>query len=451
MKKKVIIPIVIVAALALIGAGVYLSLNSKDKVVFSRVLTKFVENIETSTESGFDNFIPKSFQVDVDKLKMNTDTSLSVTQNDVTQKAALKGELYINQTKNKVYGNASLVVNNETLAKVEALFENTKMHAKIQDVTKGFYYNEVDMDLSTVEEGLSKEDTSKVATYLKEAILDNLKDSDFTSEKKTIELDGKDYDTKKITLNITEKKLLEIMRTFFKKVEKDDNLKKALEKVLTADNSSTNFNEALKELDDEINTASDEILFTYELYVYGKDEAVKQVITVAAEEEANVVIMTLNSYENKNGFNNYELTVGTKDQSYFTATVKGTSKTKSDVKVDIMAMFVLSGTYEITDKSATLDINITVMNQECGSIKYTLNTVTENKEYEMNLEATIDVETFKLTISSANKIYLGEEMPEVDVTGSKPVEEISEEEQNKLMELMEEIEEKLALGSSNSI
>ena len=436
--KKILISIVLVLGIALVGFGAYKFIYYSNRAIFSRVISKFEKSLVDVSSNSFEGIIPKSFNVTSDKIKMTTNTTIDTVGIGADISVAFNGDIYMDTTKNGAYIDIDASFQNEFLTNAKLLFKDTKLYFKLEEISPLFYYTDSDINF-TVEKEEKSTSYTVIVTYLKEAILENLKDEDFKDSEETLSFSGKDFKTKKISLSITEKKLMEIVITFLEKVKADKNVLELVGNLGLSIEEEKIINEYIKQLKDAIKDASAEILFEYNIYVYGKDNAIKQEVIIPGENEESTIIITINHYENSKGFKNFELKFGTKDQTIVKATTTGTSQTKSNILLDFMGMITVRGTYEITDKKAELEASIEIVGEEYGTIKYLLNTK-DSKTFEVNFEAYVEVEDMKVGIVTRNEITIDVPMEEVDTTNSIPVEDMTEEVQKKLQDILDKFE-----------
>ena len=130
----------------------------------------------------------------------------------------------------------------------------------------------------------------------------------------------------------------------------------------------------------------------------------------------------MNSYENKNGYNNFEMYISMMGFKVIGFTIEGTGDTKADISMYVMDEFDIKGSYE--SSSSLLKLNLVATSevedeegntnkQEIFSINVDGTEVVKNKEYD----------------ATSIKILEGlESIPEVDISDSAIIDEMSEEE-----------------------
>lgn len=438
--RNILIVCLIAIGIAALAIGVYFMMIPSDKEIFSSAFKKNISNIkelDVGSISLFDNI--SGLKEDV-KLKLTTDTSVSAFDSEFK----LNGDIY--SYLQDMYANVSLTQDgNETFA-LEAVLKDAKLYHKVKDVYSKFYY--VDLDLSSLTKDSNSLDISVILDYLEEAILDYVNDDNLVKEDKTLTLDGNEVETKRYSISFTEKDSLEILKAVVDKLKNNKDFYDLF--VSGLKDADIDINSLLNELDDMIKEADDkDKLLTYSIYLDGDTVVSNEfAVSIKSEETSVTVRLTINSYKNKAGYDNFEMYLSTMGFKMFGIEIKGTSATKSDISIYAMDTVSVTGTMESSNTvfNVSLKGNVkvetddgTTNNEEIFTLEIDGKEVTKSKEYDVNLNMNFDYDDQSFKISSNNKVIIGEDMPDVDLSNSAAIEDMTEEEKEFFSTLFGEI------------
>lgn len=185
--------------------------------------------------------------------------------------------------------------------------------------------------------------------------------------------------------------------------------------------------------------ANDEkMVFRYSMYLDGNEVLSNEFsIPIESDEVELTLKLTINSYENSSGFENVEIYLSSLGIQMFSFEIKGVSSSESQISVDYMNMMTFTGTLQSTDTnlSFAMDGSINV-SQEDGSVikekvfnmNFNVDEIVEYKEYDMNLVFDFSYEDQKMAMDSNCKFLLDEQMPEIDLSDSADISEMTDEE-----------------------
>ena len=226
MKCKRIIAIVLaVVAVAMVGFGIY-TMNSS-KYIFKKALS----GVFSYAIDSYDEMTDELDELDkYKKYKLNTSNSLIMQGEEI---ASISGDMYIDVDKNNLYANIDSKIMSESFIGLEMLVEEEKMYI--------FNYEEfTDSDMSELMseelEGLTDDEFKLLMNHLKDSILKDIGNKDLEKTSKTIKLGDKNYKTSKVSLKLTEKRLLDIVDNFLSAIS---GYKKAIQILQKYDKTKT--------------------------------------------------------------------------------------------------------------------------------------------------------------------------------------------------------------------
>ena len=400
----IVLGIVGVGALGVCGYLLYTKNASPDKI-FRDVINTVYSDFEKMMTSEAVITTGNKYELTGDlKLNSNMEELKSITDYKLEFKAAI-------DTKSKQFeGNLGLSKNNKTEIEASAYLLNNNIYVGITDVTsKLLKIDNSLIDLSEVNTtNISKEDIIYIVKTIKDLYLDTVKKEQFEEKDDTIVLDGKDTKVKVITYKLNEESGPKIINDIIDGMLKNKDL---LQKI--ADISATkvadieNTLKDLKDNTDSESSESEELIIN--LYLKGtklvKLDAIEESVEFEITLLDNKTLITLNDDESKESFkvdivknnDNYKI-----DFNFKTDGNEITGKVDIDYK-------------EIDNKNAE------------GSIKFSLSIKTDGQTTELGFDINYKLKTdfnFK-SINESNSI---------------PFEEMPDEEQQKLMDKLMDID-----------
>lgn len=450
-KKKIISFVILFVGIVCLGTGICLNLffTTTKKGMFTNALTQSIENIVPGVQEFASSLAPtKSFSHDgVTPLTVDTNTLIT----SVEEKMSLNGKVIVDVSGKKGYGNFTLGMN-DAKAMFEMYLQDTRLYIKVQNAFKKFYYTDMqeenlESSLDTEElekmlnEVFTEEEINKILGYLKESIIDNITEEDFKEEEVELKLGDSTFKTTKLTLDITDKLVANVMADFFTKIKNDTKLINGINKLGKALNDYSSdmtgevseefdaakaLDEAIKELEQE---TSVEILCSYSMYVEGKDNVLRHELVLPPEDDTTLDRkIVLNMYENKDKFNNYEFILLNGDNEGVAVRLIGTGKNTKSIKVSYAGESVLTGTYEKNDNKCNIVLNLNYMGYE-ASFTYLYEIVEVNKKIKFDLTFSLGLEgTTAIDVVSSNTLSVGGEIPEFDPSQADSIENITQEE-----------------------
>lgn len=451
--KKVISILLFILSIAMIGSGVYIMNSNKYMFesaldgVFDYLVDGYVEMSNASKNLA-----------DINKYKLTTSTSFKQNNNEL---ASLNGDIYVNGIDKKAYIDLVSKVNGEDFVGLEVLLSNDKLYAKIKEVMNEFYYNDLTSYTESTSNAenleysqllkLEKNELELLTKHLKNSILKDLKDSDFSKSSETLTLDNKNYKTNKITLNISKKRLgtiVENLLTYISKDNKAIQILQKFDKTITKDS----IQKSLESLKEQSSSFSDEEQLNFSFYIESftslrrieLSTSNNEVDSIATGNESFTLDIYNNSYKNKT----YLLTIIDNDATTMTIKEEYTDSDKANliIKYDD---YEINGTISSTNSAQEFNLNLLSSGQNIGTINYKYTVVGKNKEYKLDLSILLSDQSIEIV--SNNTILLNEEIPNLDVENAKDFNEMTEEEQSKLSDFFNEKLEEVGLSNNDSL
>ena len=150
--------------------------------------------------------------------------------------------------------------------------------------------------------------------------------------------------------------------------------------------------------------------------------------------------LSVDFYQNKNKHNTTAVTAEMNGSSIKFEKAY-TSKDKANINITVVndeGNASISGTLVKNNSTFDLALSCTYNGETLGDITFKISTVTKNKEYKLETKISIgNTEDNKIVLSSVNNIYLNEDVPSIDTDNAKDINEISDEEREKLQEFLQ--------------
>lgn len=431
--KKILIGLFVIIGVIAISVGVVLMLQPSDREIFTESFKKNFNSIKNIQKDN--DFVLGSIsdlKEDL-KVKLSTDTSIE----SLLDTASIKGDFYLDSSDQKLYTTFDVESNLEKYS-IEAVLKDSKLYHMIKDVYSKYYYTEVDLFSDTNNDEVNI-DFTVVFDYLEEAIIDCVTDDNLTVEDKKITLGDETVNTKKYTVDFTQKDVVNILKSIASKLKNNKELYDYLSTLFTTSTNGESLDEYISMLDDMLKDSDDTDTFiSYVMYLDGEDVVSNEVaINIKSEENTVTLRFTINSYENKSGYNNFEIYLSAMGIKVFSFELLGTSDTKYDISMNILNSLSIEGTLESSSskfnlvlegnmpESALDDSPPSAELKEFLSLDLLVEEVTKNEEYNINLILKLSGDE-DIQFSSTNKLLIGEEVPDIDVSDSADMVEMTD-------------------------
>lgn len=329
---------------------------------------------------------------------------------------------YIEDKKNKTASldfNSS--INNETLVNMYGLIKDNKLYFNLKNIINKYYYTEYNFtELLT---NANDEDIKYIANILKDTLISNLDNDYFSKSKDTLKINGKNENVKKISFKFTDKFIVDVISDFAKSIKEDN---KAL-KIL-ADYNNLSKKEILETLNEAINSSNELTTSNEEfvLNIYVKDYTK----TLKYELVIDTTKISYYDYEDIK-----EFSVSENEVKYLNVEIKN----NKDVSGTLAMIIPFSGTYE----DGKLDLNISYLTMDCNIVvdvkeEYRKDSINSNIDFKLNIKDS-SKEYLNIGIKSKNTISKFDKINELNVQSSISVDEISEKDQNTIINKLSEM------------
>lgn len=249
-----------IISIGLLVFGFYIV--SSDKVVMlqsiSNLSNKFSEVIDTSSylvdKISSSNNIGIKSNVEFSYNEENVSLSLDYLENNSLEKSKL---------------DLSIDSNDTNLLDLDAYLADKNIYFYLNEITPNYYYTT--LEYYSVLRSLSSNDYDKLTTLLKETITDYIDNENIEKEKVIISLNNKDKKVNKITYEIDNNTIKNIISSFFNSIQTDKALYQNIAAVLdiTTKELDSICNDILNEIDKD-----NKILYKYSVYYYGFNQIV---------------------------------------------------------------------------------------------------------------------------------------------------------------------------------
>ena len=458
MKKKGII-IFSILGVALIAVGVAFAIMSLPKKSNKEVFTEAIEsalginvNEKKSVEEKIDK-ITNAVKDNIYKVNVSMDSSMEEASSERANVVAYFG-------KGQFYGNINTDFNDNSQT-LEGIYKDNKVYFTVKNVLSKYYY------IENLEEMIPTNDFSKyngilqnVLNYLKDSIINVIKEEDIVKDSEDITLNSKEIKATKYEYKITGNTLYEVIENFLNKVKNDkeiinmfgslvETFKNEIknnysesDEIEINESSIPDFNTMINEiLENAKDTKNLGDLLTISVYTY-KDETVKTKISMSVDNGEQKIPMDI-SFDSfkENGLMYRKISLSQAGIELFSLIINQTSKTNYDIKLSFMLQEVLSGTLVNNDDSYNLKLKTSENFPTTLSLE--LN-ISKNNGY-----LVVDSDGSKLKIDFSYEEVSS--MPNVDISNSAPYTEMTEKEKETLKGLFENSSFSLGYDENNMI
>ncbi len=423
--KTTLIICLIIIGVAAIGVGMFFLFKPSDKKILTNHIETSFKNLKESSKEFIKGLNNETFTTG----KVTTNT----TMNSGESKLEYLGDIYFSSDE-KVYANITIARDN-IKKEIEKYVEGNKEYTKIKGILDNFYYEDLVDDTQIdpkLAEGISAQ-TEVVFDYLADTIVDKINQKEISVEKVKKTFDGTEYDTKKVKVSFTEKDIVEIIIEVLKKVKDNKELSELIAYAiknyeeldgLSLDTMISNLEGRLNDLDNE------KEFIAYAVYEY-KDKIMSNEYSITVDSDGTAVTLklTVNKYTNKNNFENLEIYLSAMGINVVEFTSKGQSATKSSLTLYVLNMLKAEGTYEKDGNNFTVSLkaNTPLDDSSTFDLEMAFKEIEKDKKCTFNAKMIMGTGSTAINLNSENEIELGVEMPKVDVSGAKSVDEMTEE------------------------
>lgn len=306
---------------------------------------------------------------------------------------------------------------NEKILDLDMSLYQKNLYFFIENITPSYYYTA--FNYYSLLSSLSSSDSDKLLSLLKESVTDYIDNDSITSQKVNITYHGKSKKVNKLTYQITNKTVYDILASFIHSVQTDTSLYNNVSSYLKL--SKEELDEKCNQLLTQIGKDNKTVLYNYRVYYYGFNQIVsyeledvtnkvvlkyqkddKDILEVKKED---TVVLSINISKNKNQYD-FEGFINSDKKYDFTGNIKNNTITVFYHDNEDSYQFSLTLKKDIKDNSFSYDYDINVL---------------LNKE---------TVFTSKINFT----YYFNKKIEDINYTNSTSISDITEEDFNTILE-----------------
>ena len=306
---------------------------------------------------------------------------------------------------------------NEKILDLDMSLYQKNLYFFIENITPSYYYTA--FNYYSLLSSLSSSDSDKLLSLLKESVTDYIDNDSITSQKVNITYHGKSKKVNKLTYQITNKTVYDILASFIHSVQTDTSLYNNVSSYLKL--SKEELDEKCNLLLTQIGKDNKTVLYNYRVYYYGFNQIVsyeledvtnkvvlkyqkddKDILEVKKED---TVVLSINISKNKNQYD-FEGFINSDKKYDFTGNIKNNTITVFYHDNEDSYQFSLTLKEDIKDNSFSYDYDINLL---------------LNKE---------TVFTSKINFT----YYFNEKIEDINYTNSTSISDITEEDFNTILE-----------------
>lgn len=261
---------------------------------------------------------------------------------------------------------------NEKILDLDMSLYQKNLYFFIENITPSYYYTA--FNYYSLLSSLSSSDSDKLLSLLKESVTDYIDNDSITSQKVNITYHGKSKKVNKLTYQITNKTVYDILASFIHSVQTDTSLYNNVSSYLKL--SKEELDEKCNQLLTQIGKDNKTALYNYRVYYYGFNQIVsyeledvtnkvvlkyqkddKDILEVKKED---TVVLSINISKNKNQYD-FEGFINSDKKYDFTGNIKNNTITVFYHDNEDSYQFSLTLKKDIKDNSFSYDYDINVL------------------------------------------------------------------------------------------
>ena len=386
------------------------TLVSSDKVV----MLQSISNLSSRFNQALDS---DSLLLDKISSSNNVGIRLNMNTNYQDSTSTLLLDYLENKEDKKSRLDFTVSKENEKILDLDMSLYQKNLYFFIENITPSYYYTA--FNYYSLLSSLSSSDSDKLLSLLKESVTDYIDNDSITSQKVNITYHGKSKKVNKLTYQITNKTIYDILASFIHSVQTDTSLYNNVSSYLKL--SKEELDEKCNQLLTQIGKDNKTVLYNYRVYYYGFNQIVsyeledvtnkvvlkyqkddKDILEVKKED---TVVLSINISKNKNQYD-FEGFINSDKKYDFTGNIKNNTITVFYHDNEDSYQFSLTLKEDIKDNSFSYDYDINVL---------------LNKE---------TVFTSKINFT----YYFNEKIEDINFTNSISISDITEEDFNTILE-----------------
>lgn len=306
---------------------------------------------------------------------------------------------------------------NEKILDLDMSLYQKNLYFFIENITPSYYYTA--FNYYSLLSSLSSSDSDKLLSLLKESVTDYIDNDSITSQKVNITYHGKSKKVNKLTYQITNKTVYDILASFIHSVQTDTSLYNNVSSYLKL--SKEELDEKCNQLLTQIGKDNKTVLYNYRVYYYGfnqivsyeLEDVINKVVLKYQKDDKDIlevkkedtVVLSINISKNKNQYD-FEGFINSDKKYDFTGNIKNNTITVFYHDNEDSYQFSLTLKKDVKDNSFSYDYDINVL---------------LNKEI---------VFTSKINFT----YYFNKKIEDINYTNSTSISDITEEDFNTILE-----------------
>lgn len=386
------------------------TLVSSDKVV----MLQSISNLSSRFNQALDS---DSLLLDKISSSNNVGIRLNMNTNYQDSTSTLLLDYLENKEDKKSRLDFTFSKENEKILDLDMSLYQKNLYFFIENITPSYYYTA--FNYYSLLSSLSSSDFDKLLSLLKESVTDYIDNDSITSQKVNITYHGKSKKVNKLTYQITNKTVYDILASFIHSVQTDTSLYNNVSSYLKL--SKEELDEKCNQLLTQIGKDNKTVLYNYRVYYYGFNQIVsyeledvtnkvvlkyqkddKDILEVKKED---TVVLSINISKNKNQYD-FEGFINSDKKYDFTGNIKNNTITVFYHDNEDSYQFSLTLKKDVKDNSFSYDYDINVL---------------LNKE---------TVFTSKINFT----YYFNKKIEDINYTNSTSISDITEEDFNTILE-----------------
>lgn len=386
------------------------TLVSSDKVV----MLQSISNLSSRFNQALDS---DSLLLDKISSSNNVGIRLNMNTNYQDSTSTLLLDYLENKEDKKSKLDFTVSKENEKILDLDMSLYQKNLYFFIENITPSYYYTA--FNYYSLLSSLSSSDSDKLLSLLKESVTDYIDNDSITSQKVNITYHSKSKKVNKLTYQITNKTVYDILASFIHSVQTDTSLYNNVSSYLKL--SKEELDEKCNQILTQIGKDNKTVLYNYRVYYYGFNQIVsyeledvtnkvvlkyqkddKDILEVKKED---AVVLSINISKNKNQYD-FEGFINSDKKYDFTGNIKNNTITVFYHDNEDSYQFSLTLKEDIKDNSFSYDYDINLL---------------LNKE---------TVFTSKINFT----YYFNEKIEDINYTNSTSISDITEEDFNTILE-----------------
>ena len=386
------------------------TLVSSDKVV----MLQSISNLSSRFNQALDS---DSLLLDKISSSNNVGIRLNMNTNYQDSTSTLLLDYLENKEDKKSRLDFTVSKENEKILDLDMSLYQKNLYFFIENITPSYYYTA--FNYYSLLSSLSSSDSDKLLSLLKESVTDYIDNDSITSQKVNITYHGKSKKVNKLTYQITNKTVYDILASFIHSVQTDTSLYNNVSSYLKL--SKEELDEKCNQILTQIGKDNKTVLYNYRVYYYGFN----QIVSYELEDVTNKVVLKYQKDDKD------ILEVKKEDTVVLSINI---SKNKN--QYDFEGFINSDKKYDFTGNIKNNTINVFYHDNE-DSYQFSLTLKEDIKDNSFSYDYDINLLLNKETVFTSKinfTYYFNEKIEDINYTNSTSISDITEEDFNTILE-----------------